>query len=97
MMHLTCYEINFGILWVFLGFLHAMALFDSFFGFYLQLLHICFKYFVKLHSNLQTQLNFSLLEEALALFSQWKKNKKEYQPNGAGGTRSPPAMPHRLQ
>ena len=23
--------------------------------------------------------------------------KLEYQPNGAGGTRSPPATPHRLQ
>ena len=52
---------------------------------------------VKLHSNLQTQLNFSWLEEALALFSHSKMNKKEYQPSGAGGTHSPPAMPHRLQ
>ena len=25
------------------------------------------------------------------------KNKKKYQPSGAGGTRSPPATPHRLQ
>ena len=27
---------------------------------------------------------------------EWKNNGK-YQPSGAGGTRSPPATPHRLQ
>ena len=26
-----------------------------------------------------------------------EKKLKEYQPSGAGGTRSPPATPHRLQ
>ena len=26
-----------------------------------------------------------------------KKKLKKYQPSGAGGTHSPPAMPHRLQ
>ena len=32
----------------------------------------------------------------LSLTSQ-RKNFSEYQPSGAGGTRSPPATPHRLQ
>jgi len=26
-----------------------------------------------------------------------KRKKRKYQPSGAGGTRSPPATPHRLQ
>ena len=37
-------------------------------------------FFVKLHSNLQTQLNFSWFEEELTLFSHGKRKKEEEGP-----------------
>ena len=43
-----------------------------------------------------SEINKNVLEAQSKLKESFNKNKHKYQPSGAGGTRSPPATPHRL-